>query len=418
MLIEKAVEQGILSDDELRQLTSQALSDIDVRGKRVLVIIPDTTRTAPMPLFFRLFSEHLGKRAKQLDYLIALGTHPPMSEERILSHLGISAQEKQDKYAHIGIFNHQWDRPEALTTIGTIPAREVQEVSGGLLDEDVAITLNKKVLDYGLLVIFGPVFPHEVVGFSGGHKYLFPGISGPEFLNLFHWLGALITNVKVNGIKDTPVRQMINRAVAFLEVPRVCVALVVTHEGVKGLFAGTPEEAWSKAADLSAKVHIAYHDRTYDKVLGIAPRMYDDIWTAGKVMYKLEPVLADGAELIIYAPHISEVSYTHGHLLDKAGYHCREYFLKQMDTFKDVPRAVLAHSTHVKGLGTFEKGIERPRVNVVLATRIPAERCRRINLGYRNPDDINLDDWKNREDEGILLVPDAGETLHRLRKGA
>jgi hypothetical protein len=86
-----------------------------------------------------------------------------------------------------------------------------------------------------------------------------------------------------------------------------------------------------------------------------------------------------------------------------------------MDKFRDVPGGILAHSTHVKGVGTFENGIEKPRMNVVLATQIPEEVCRSINLGYRDPASINIDEWKEREDEGILFVPKAGEILYRLR---
>ena len=56
------------------------------------------------------------------------------------------------------------------------------------------------------------MFPHEVVGFSGGNKYLFPGIAGPEIINFTHWLGALITNYDVIGAGYTPVRAVIDRA--------------------------------------------------------------------------------------------------------------------------------------------------------------------------------------------------------------
>ncbi|GAI51124.1 unnamed protein product, partial [marine sediment metagenome] len=178
---------------------------------------------------------------------------------------------------------------------------------------------------------------------------------------------------------------------------------------------GPTREAWSEAADLSAQIHIRYVDRKYSSILGVAPRMYDDIWVAGKVMYKLEPVIEDSGELIIYAPHISEVSYTHGKIIDRVGYHTRDYFLAQMERFEGVPRGILAHSTHVKGGGTYENGVEKPRVNVVLATGIPEERCRKINLGYRDPSTVNLDLWKNREHEGCLFVPRAGETLYRVK---
>lgn len=117
-------------------------------------------------------------------------------------------------------------------------------------------------------------------------------------------------------------------------------------------------------------------------------------------MYKLEPVVADGGELIIYAPHIHEISITHGALIRRIGYHCRDYFLKQWDRYKDVPWGVLAHSTHVRGIGTYEGGVERCRVQVTLATRISREICEEINLGYRDPATIDPKDFANREDGG------------------
>jgi hypothetical protein len=142
--------------------------------------------------------------------------------------------------------------------------------------------------------------------------------------------------------------------------------------------------------------------------------MYDDLWTAAKGMYKLEPAIADGGEVVIYAPHITEVSYTHGHIIDQIGYHVRDYFLKQWDRFEDYPWGVLAHSTHLRGIGTFENGVERPRIRVTLATSIPEERCRRINLGYMDPATIDIAEWEGREAEGILVVPKAGEMLYKI----
>jgi nickel-dependent lactate racemase len=146
------------------------------------------------------------------------------------------------------------------------------------------------------------------------------------------------------------------------------------------------------------------------------PELYDDIWTAAKGMYKMEPAVAEGGEVIIYAPHIEEISYTHGHILDEIGYHCRDYFLKQWEQFQHHPWGVIAHSTHLRGVGTYdpETGEEKPRIKVTLATRIPAERCLKVNLGYIDPDTIDPADWQGREDEGILVVPRAGEMLYRL----
>jgi hypothetical protein len=131
-------------------------------------------------------------------------------------------------------------------------------------------------------------------------------------------------------------------------------------------------------------------------------------------MYKLEPVVADGGSLIVYAPHVTEISATHGHIIEEIGYHTRDYFLKQWDRFKQYPWGVIAHSTHVKGIGTYEGGTEKPRVNVILATQIPPEMCAKVNLGYLDPNSIQPEDYAGREDEGILYVPKAGEMLYRL----
>jgi nickel-dependent lactate racemase len=149
-------------------------------------------------------------------------------------------------------------------------------------------------------------------------------------------------------------------------------------------------------------------------VLSVMPELYDDMWTAAKGMYKMEPAIADGGEVIIYAPHIDEVSYSHGRVLDEVGYHVRDYFLKQWDRFKEYPWGVLAHSTHLRGIGAYEDGVETPRIKVTLATGISRERCERINLGYLDPATIDLDEWRDREDEGILVVPRAGEMLYRI----
>lgn len=418
MLVGKGLETGYLSEDDVREFAAKALDAIELIEKKVLVIIPDHTRTAPIPLFFKILFDLIGEKVAKLDVLIALGTHPPLSEEKLFQLVGINSQLRHSKYAEINFYNHKWDDPKALKTIGTISADEIEAISNGLMREDVPVTLNKLLFDYDQLIFIGPTFPHEVVGFSGGNKYLFPGISGPDIIHFFHWLGAVITNPVINGTKDTPTRRVVDRAATFLTVPRLFFSLVVHFGKLSGLFIGSPEETWSAAADLSAKLHIVYKEKPFKNVLGIAPKMYDELWVAGKVMYKLEPIIADGGELIIYGPHINEVSYVHGKILDRIGYHVRDYYMKQMEKFSDTPRGILAHSTHVKGIGTFENGIEQPRVKVMLATGIHKERCERINLGYIDPDSIDPENWANREDEGYLLVRKAGEMLYRLADGS
>lgn len=415
MVIGREKAEGYLGTSEVRELVLTALERTDLDNRRVLLILPDLTRNAPVPLLFRLLADALTPRVKKLDAIIALGTHRPLAVEQIAERIGVTSTELAGRYRGMSFFNHAYDRPEQLAEIGALAADEVREISGGLLSEEAVVTVNKRVFDYDHLIAISPVVPHEVAGFSGGNKYLFPGIAGADFIHFFHWLAAVITNLALNGIKDNPVRRILDRAASFISIPRLFLNLVIHQGRIRGLFIGDDEEAWGRAADLSSKVHIRYIDRAYDRVLGVAPPYYDDLWVAGKVMYKLEPVIADGGELIIFAPHISEISYTHGPLLRKIGYHVRDYYLAQMERFAHIPRGVLAHSTHVKGAGTYRAGLEQPRVKVVLATAIPEDVCRLVNLGYCDHRTIEVEEWRNRENEGVLLVEKAGEVLYRLQ---
>ena len=413
MLTGKGYKDRILSDQEIREICSAALEP--VRSEKLLFIIPDHTRTAPMELLFREIYRVTAPVSEHVDFLIALGTHPPMSEQMILERVGITRDQWHGRYPKARFFNHHWDDPSQLVSAGILSKDELSELSEGLLEREVNVTVNKMVLNYDRLIVAGPVFPHEVVGFSGGNKYLFPGIAGEEIIHFFHWLGALITNLEIIGKINTPVRRVVDRAAHLLQKPVSCLAMVVRDGCLAGLFAGESGDAWLEAARLSEQLHIIYKDRPFDRVLSRAPRMYDDLWTGGKCMYKLEPVVAAGGEVIIYAPHISEISVTHGEKIMQIGYHVRDYFLNQWDRYKDFPGGIMAHSTHVKGAGTYVDGIEKPRIRVTLATSIPEPVCKKINLGYRDPRSIDPQEWMNREDEGILYVPKAGEQLYRLK---
>jgi nickel-dependent lactate racemase len=400
---------------ETREIVREALDSLALAGRRVLFIIPDGTRTMPMPELFGLFRERLDGKAAALDFLVALGTHQPM-DDAALSRL-VGQPVVGGRVGASRIYNHEWGDPATFATIGEIPAAEIRELSGGRLAQPVKVTINRRIFDYDQLVICGPVFPHEVVGFSGGNKYFFPGIAGPEIIDFTHWLGALITSYEVIGAGYTPVRAVIDRAASLVTVPTACLALVVTPAGLAGLYFGSAREAWEQASALSAQRHVVWLDAPVRQVLSVMPPMYADVWTAGKGMYKVEPAVADGGEVIIYAPHITEVSVTHGRVLEEIGYHCRDYFVAQPERFAKYPGGVVAHSTHVKGMGTYDPktGVETPRIRVTLATGIPEARCRKINLGYRDPATIDVAAWTGREREGILVVPRAGEMLYRLR---
>ena len=415
IIFNKAAAGGSLTPEQVAETVALACPEKSYQGKKILLIVPDATRTAPVGLLFKTIFKQIGSVTTALDVMFALGTHPPMSEEAMHARLDITEQERRSDYGRVRLLNHEWDNPEALQAIGVISAEETSRLTDGRFSVEVEVKINKQVLEYDQIIIIGPVFPHEVVGFSGGNKYLFPGVSGPEILNFFHWLGAVVTNPMIIGNKWTPVRKVVNYAASMLSVEKLCFSMVIKGSELAGLYAGTPEASWDAASELSHALHIVHKEHPFHTVLSCAPPMYDELWVGGKCMYKLEPVVADGGELIIYAPHIHEVSVVHGRLIEEIGYHCRDYFLSQWDRFKEKSWGVLAHSTHVRGVGIMEDGVEKCRIRVTLATGISPETCAKINLGYRDPASIDVESFANREEEGILLVRKAGEMLYHLR---
>jgi lactate racemase len=405
-----------LTDAEVRSFIREQLAATDLDGRSVCVLVPDGTRSCPLPLLLGAIHEALHGRVRGLTVLIALGTHAPMDESELARHLGYPAGQLASRYPDMVVRNHEWWVPETFASVGTISADRVGELSAGLLHEPVDVRLNHAVIDNDVTLIVGPVFPHEVVGFSGGNKYLFPGVSGPEVIQLTHWLGALITSPNLIGVPGvTPTRALVNEAAAL--IPRTRLALcVVAESGSAALHAaaiGEPEAAWARAAAVSAQVHICYLDAPVRRVLSIMPTKYADMWTAAKGFYKVEPIVADGGEVVIYAPHIKEISHTHPEI-NEIGYHSRDYFVRQWEAFRGYHWGVLAHSTHLRGAGTYDPVTgEKFRVRVTLATAIPEDVVRAANLDYCDPARIEVSSW--RADPDTLVVPDAGEILFRLR---
>ena len=424
-LVSNAVTVGdatsVLSSEAVSEFVRGQLDAYPVDGRSVCIVVPDGTRTCPLPLLLKAVHASLGGRATRMTVLVALGTHAAMSDEELAKHLGYAEDGLDATYPGMTVRNHEWWEPSTFADLGTIPAARIRELSEGRLDLDVPVHLNRAVVEHDIALVVGPVLPHEVVGMSGGNKYFFPGVAGEDIIDISHWLGALITSAEIIGTTgQTPVRALIDEGAALIPAERIAFCVVGAAESDHGSAAlhsvsfGDTISSWAAAAQISAESHVTYLDAPVSRVLSLVPAMYADMWTGAKGFYKLEPVVADGGEVILYAPHITEMSVMHPEILN-IGYHCRDCFVKQWERFRNVHWGVLAHSTHLRGAGTYDAatGEERLRVQVTLATGIPEEVCRAANLGYLDPATVDVAAFE--ADPDTLVVPNAGEVLFRLR---
>ena len=168
----------VLDDADVDWFIYNQLVSAGLDGARVCVVVPDGTRTCPLPLLLAAVHRALHGRVARLTVLIALGTHARMSEAARAAHFGFEPGTATASYPATTILDHAWWDPSTFVDLGTISADRVAALSDGLLRLPVPVRINRAVVDHDVTLIVGPVFPHEVAGFSGGNKYLFPGVSG------------------------------------------------------------------------------------------------------------------------------------------------------------------------------------------------------------------------------------------------
>jgi len=397
----------LLAEDDVRAFVRAQVAGLDLSGRSLCLVIPDGTRNCPLPLLLQAIDEGTGGRTSACTAVVALGTHAPMADAAIRALVGPLS---------FPAVNHAWWDDETFAHVGSLKPTLVHELSEGRIDDTVDVRINRLVTESDITLIVGPVLPHEVIGFSGGNKYLFPGLSGQELIDVTHWLGALITSSEIIGRPGiTPVRALVDAAAGLVPGERHALSVVVDHAtgGLQSLAFGQPTASWAAAAEVAAQTHVEYLDAPVRRVLSLVPPRYPDLWTGAKGFYKVEPVVADDGEVVLYAPHIRDIAAMHPALVD-IGYHCRDFFLAHWDRYCRYPRGEIAHSTHLFGAGTYDPVHgEHQRVRVTLATGIPEDVVRSANLGYLAPQEVDAEVWAS--DPDTLIVRDAGEVLYRLR---
>ena len=401
-----------LTDEQLREIVRESLADIP-RDARVLAIIPDKTRDDNTHILFPAAAETLA--TQQFDVLVAQGTHSPMSRDEKLKKIGAPANWNGD------LFDHRWDDPADLVTIGELSRDAVREITGGLFDEAIPLTINRLLApgEYDVVLIFGATVPHEVAGFAGGAKYFFPGVAGAELTHKTHWLAALATIEKIIGRIETPTRHLIEAAADNVTAHVTSFTSVVSRNErdrliTHALFAGDYRTALRNAAEVSRHVHIRYTHRRYRRVVALLDEHYEDLWLGGKASYRLGNVIEEGGELIIYAPRLRCISETHGSDIEKFGGYAPLEHVKDLVAASGELQSnlcVAAHLAHVSFAGRQDDaGKFVPRYCITLASQVDEETCRRVNLNYLDYRTFRREDFSS--DPDTLIVERAGRDLY------
>jgi nickel-dependent lactate racemase len=347
----EVIDQKIMTEG----LTSLLKSFPDIQ--KVLIIPPDFTRYhSGAGTLCEIAWKILGDKVKVV--LPALGTHFPMSEKEIEKMFGSMPSDL--------IQAHDWRN--GLTELGRISGEEMSNLSGGRLDYDWPVQVNKILVeeDWDLILSIGQVVPHEVVGMANYTKNILVGTGGKEAIDKSHFLGAVSNMEKVMGRAYTPVRQLFNLGADKFckDLPLVYVQTVVAADGagapvMKGLYIGDDKECYEKAAALAQELNIVLLDKAPHKVVVyLDPEEFRSTWLGNKSIYRTRMAIADKGELIVLAPgvHCFGESEEMDGLIRKYGYHGTDHTLDLVKKYPDMAEnlSVAAHLIHGSSEGRFK----------------------------------------------------------------
>ena len=307
VFLEKGSASTSISDDQLRELVLSSIAKTGKKLRRLLLLPPDHTRlNSRAGRITEIIYEEFSKSC-QIDIMPALGTHSPMGEAELELMFGKKIPKDRFKI-------HDWRND--VIRLGTASSDFLRELSGGKLDYEVAIEVNRILFEpYDLILSIGQVVPHEVVGMANYTKNLMVGVGGSDIINKSHFLGAVSNMERIMGRADSPVRRLFNYGVDtyLADRPIVYMLTVMAKDestgkmAMRGFFSGDSVEVFQKAAALSVETNLVMLDEPLKKVIVyLDPEEFKSTWLGNKAVYRTRMAIADNGELIILAPGLKE----------------------------------------------------------------------------------------------------------------
>ena len=348
-----AKDENGLTDEQIRQALAQMLEQADT-SEQTLILPPDATRLHSYAGNITNYLYHmLGGNAQIMP---ALGTHQPMENDQLSAFFGDIPADK--------FVVHNWR--DDVETVGQIPAEFVEQVSGGIMDCEIQVEINRRLLDpkNRLIVSVGQVVPHEIAGMANFTKNIVVGCGGKDIISKSHMLGAMYGMERLMGRADTPVRLVFDCAqenfLADLPIVHVLTVTTNTENGVvvHGLYIGTDKRVFLEAVRQSQQKNMTFMKQPFSKVVVyLDPEEFHSTWIGNKAIYRTRMAMAQGGELLILAPgvrHFGE-DKQNDRVIRQFGYMGRQ---RTLDLFKNDKilqenQSVTAHLIHGSTDGKF-----------------------------------------------------------------
>jgi lactate racemase len=273
----------------LKQLVAAAS-----KSPRVLILIDDNTRPTPAALIvpWVLREIQTGRVDAEIGFMVASGTHRPMTSGEKLAKLGA------DVVGVYPVLDHRWDRPSELVNLGETPS-------------GIPVEVNRLLLSADLVIGIGHVAPHRMCGFGGGSKIVQPGVCGPATTGRTHWAAAAYPGAELLGIVENPVRAEMDRVAEMAGLRAVFNVVLNTRDELVGAFFGAPVPAHRAAAALAGEVFRGKLPALADVVVIESYPGDLDMWQASKALAAAELAVKPGGVVVLVTPCPEGVSSEH-----------------------------------------------------------------------------------------------------------
>ena len=394
--VEKS-EEEIIDETFSDPINSSRLSEILELCQDVLILVDDYTRSTPtQKILPRLMKEleHGGIKPEGIRFLIASGTHRPMTEEERLRKFGKEISKRFPILAH-----DCWDSSQ-IVYFG--------ETAGG-----TPIYVNRAVEEVDLIIGIGQIVPHRVTGFSGGGNIVQPGICGEETTGKTHWLSAQFKGREILGKIENPVKQEIERVAEKVGLEWIINTIQDGSGRLVEVVAGDPAQAYRRGAKRSLELYRAELPQEADIVVADSDPYDSELWVAAKGIYAAELAVKQGGIVILVTPCPEGISPSHPEVL-KQGYQTFEEVEQKVRQGKIEKLTAAAHLVHVGRV------IKERAKGILVSPGISKEETERLGFIHaRDPQEaLEIAFSLTGRDAKVAVLQRGGEILPVIKDSA
>jgi len=302
------------------------------RGRSsALIVCDDISRPTPAYKVIPAVLEELhaaGISDERIEFMMALGTHRPMTEEEMRAKVGDAIY---DRYP---VHNHEWDNPAALEYLGAT-------------EQGVEVWINRRVMQADLVVGIGRIMPIDVCGFTGGGKILFPGCCGEITNSDMHWARVEADSREIVGTRDNIVRAGIDALARKAGLDFIVNIIMDSHKRILDCVAGDLVEAHREGCRRARRYHEVRVPHQADIVVVDGHPFDIEFWQVNKAVDTAGLVVRQGGVVICVSPCYEGFSRTHADVLLKYGYRPREQIVRLVAEGEIEHKVVAVHMVQV-----------------------------------------------------------------------